>query len=393
MKLFADAQFYGLPRLIKQLFEADICIRIGECEFQVSRDLFNAPGNTPNYFTLGFAVFAPTSGEMFPGPGRVNLFRPPSLDPPALLNRSASTFSEILHLLRGYPLHIRSAEHRMELLRDSRYYHFKGLEQTLMQHVIGYNAERQRMEITMRLEDIRQSGVSFAAEISASERSPLAGWVNYARPYVDETPRELVLEIGDETTRLDLRQGRAEFFGQAKARITSLIQVIATKMNLPSTVPLGLLLSTGGVSGAPVSPGNTPLSDDLVKVRVESDAHVLLDGEEWEGPPIGRGIATIDGSTALSRSRSSTVEAVADSGGATSDPGRGQPPRKRRRRGSLDEFGEWIVRRGQWRLRVQPRPDQDGHTGQQRMEIVLFAVKIDALSGQRGRNAARDWLE
>ena len=80
--------------------------------------------------------------------------------------------------------------------------------------------------------------------------------------------------------------------------------------------------------------------------------------------------------------------------------GGAQPPsKKRKRRGSLDEFGEWIIRKGQWRLRVQPKTDGGGGMGGRSrgggdvgMEIVLHAVKLEAFSGQRGRNMGRNWL-
>jgi hypothetical protein len=406
--------------LIKQLFESEIYIRIGEQDFQVSRDIFSSPGNTPNFFTLGFAIFAPAPGEIFPGVDREGLFRPPSIDPPSLLNRSSRTFGEILHLLRGYPLHVRDAEHREELLRDCRYYHLRGLEQELIQHEIGYNVARQRSEILMRLEDIRQSGVSFAGDAQPSERSPLAGWVNYARPFVDESSHELVLEVGpEECTRISLRTLRAEFFGQAKARITSLFQVVANKMNLPTNIPLGLMMSAGGAASQSVRPGNTPLSDDLVKIAVNRDAHIVLDGEEYDNnelyfrsdmlpsyeQPDAGGAEPYHSTTDLPNNDNHIHNvSLNNSNNFLSPPSpnprhRSPPPlsslqpphKKRKRRGSLDDFGEWIVRRGQWRLRVQPRPEHESSETQS-MEIVLTAVKLDAVSGQRGRNTARGWL-
>ena len=319
------------------------------------------------------------------------------IEPPRVQGRSASTFADILHLLRGYPLHIRNAEHRAELLRDCRYYHLRGLEQKLIYHDIGYNLQRQKSEIVIRLEDLRQSGVSFIGDVTPADRSPLAGWVNYSRPFVDETSYELIVEIADESTKIDFKLMRADFFGQVKARITSLFQVVANKMNLPTNMPLGLMMSSGGISAQPVSPGNTPLSEDRVKVLIERDAHVVLDGEEcgkeyctdpWEdreeGEPAEPGGPSSGPSSSWRSPDHTTV------GMPSRSPSVRPPPRKRKRRGSLDDFGEWIVLKGQWRLRVQPRPDQ-GHTGQ-KMEIVMCAVKLDAVSGQRGRNTRRGFL-
>lgn len=305
-------------------------------------------------------------------------------------------------MLRGYPLHIRNEEHRAELIRDCRYFHLKGLEQTIILHHISYNIERQKSEIILRLEDIRQSGVSFLGDVSPSDCSPLGGWVNYARPFVDETSNELILEIGGESTKIEFGTMRAEFHGDAKARITSLFQVIANKMNLPTTVPLGLMMASGGVAAQAVSPGNTPLSEDKVRVRIERDAHILLDGDEYqlEGarfeahgdngalrntPLLSQPIsATLSSTTSWPMTDTSIPQHTSRSSSTKS------PTRKRKRRGSLDDFGEWIIRKGQWRLRVQPRGDFIGI--EQAMEVVLYAVKLDAVSGQRGRNVLRGFL-
>lgn len=387
-----------MPRLIKQLFDSEIFIQIGDQDFHIPRDIFSAAGDSPNFFSLGFAVFFNSPEEVFPGLDREGLLRPPSIAAPRVQGRSASTFSDILHLLRGYPLNIRNAEHRAELLRDCRYYHLRGLEQKLVYHSISYNLQRQKSEIVIRLEDLRQSGISFVGDVTPADRSALAGWVSYSRPFVDETSYELIVEIGDESTKIDCRSMRADFYGQAKARITSLFQVVANKMNLPTNMPLGLMMSSGGIAAQPVSPGNTPLSEDRVKVLVERDAHIVLDGEE-----VGKGYATdvfeepeggVHNNEVGDDSSNQSSNWRSPKQGATAMPSRSPsvkpPPRKRKRRGSLDDFGEWIIVRGQWRLRVQPRADQ-GHAGQ-RMEIVMCAVKLDAVSGQRGRNMQRGFL-
>ncbi|MCJ1390343.1 hypothetical protein MMC18_003202 [Xylographa bjoerkii] len=398
VRIFADAQFYSLPQLMKQLFDSEIFIQIGDQNFQIPRTLFSSPGDSPNFFSLGFGAFFNSPEEVFPGLDRSGLLRPPSITPPSVQNRSAQTFSELLHLLRGYPLHIRNNDHRAELLRDCRYFHLRGLEQKLIMHHISYNVERQKSEIILRLEDIRQSGISFVGDASPSDRSPLCGWVNYMRPFVDESSHELIVEVGDESLKIDFRSKRGDFYGNAKARITSLFQVVANKMNLPTNVPLGLMLPLGGVAAQPVSPGNTPLSEDKVKVCIERDAHILLDGEEYsldrssfdtydtytqEGPSSDGGPTISVPSSA--GPYSTPLWPPADSS-ASLQPSRPSstkpPPRKRKRRGSLDEFGEWIIRKGQWRLRVQPRAEQTDHE-EQRMEIVLHAVKLDACDEYR----------
>ncbi|KAJ3482140.1 hypothetical protein NLG97_g7647 [Lecanicillium saksenae] len=377
VRLFADAQFYNLPKLMSQLYEESIFISIGHREFQIPRDVLTDPGNSPNYFSLGFGLVFSRRDEAYPGLEREGLIRPPSILPPCVPNRSADTFAELLHLLHGYPVNIRDETHRDELLRDARYFHFKGLEQKLIPHSISFNSLRQRNEIVLRLENVQKSGISIAhdqAEVEnddvnvADDEDALAGWVNYARPYVDDSPAELVLEIGGEATRIHFTTDgpRAEFFGDTRTRVAKLLEVIATKLSLPPTTqPLGLLMASGGARSLPAMPGNTPLSEDLVLVKFGAEAAITLDGEDYIYP------------------QPQTSES-ADAAGANS--------RKRRRTDTessaeLLEGTEWTVKRGQWRLRIQRST-----TGKSNVECALEAVCVDAVSSELGRNKRRGFL-
>ena len=322
--------------------------------------------------------------------------RPPAVQPQSIPNRSPKIFSDIIHLTRGYPLNIENADHRAQLLSDCRYYGLKGLMHKIFVHTISYNAERGTSEILMRLEDLHKSGISFISDTSPSDQSPLGGWVHYSRPFVDETAYEAVVEIGHQETKIDFRSMRADFFGETKARISSLFQVVADKMNLPSNLPLGLMMASGGASAAPASPANTPLSEDRVKIRIGPECHIILDGENDTLED-----ALYDHQSTLEPESSPSLQTPTLQNAWLNPPNRPtstrpQPTKKRKRRGSLDDFGEWIVLKGQWRLRVQPRADQSPLTrpGQEggSMEIVLFAVKLDAVSGQRGRNMDRGFL-
>lgn len=384
MRLFADAQFYTLPKLMSRLYEESIFISIGHREFQIPRDIFSGPGNSPNFFSLGFGVFFSTPEEIFPGLDKEHLIRPPSIMPPCVPNRSADIFNELLHLLRGYPVHIRDEEHRASLLRDCRYFNFKGLEQKLIPHQISYNLARRRHEITLRLEDILKSGISIASDVMTPSGTgeSVSGWVNYMRPYEDDKQHELILEIGGENTKLHLNIMRAEFFGQIKVRVARLFEVIATKLNLPPTTqPLGLLMASGGASSQPATPGNTPLSEDLVRVVIEPDTHIILDGKTYN--------FTENDEMATAMSTSSSM----GHGGGQESPlssigGYFGPARKRRRIDfSSHTADEWVVRTGQWRLRIQ-----GSRNGKSAVECVLVAVKIDAYSAEQARNAQRGFL-
>ena len=416
--------------MIDQLFESEIFIQIGDRHFQIPKDIFSGPGDSPNFFSLGFAVFFSTPGEVFPGLDRKGLLRPPSIVPPCVPGRSSEVFAQLLHMLKGYPLHIRDQEHRAELLRDCRYFHLRGLEQKLIAHEISYNLERQRSEICLRLEDVKPSGVSFVSDVRHSEAPASGGWVNYARPFVDDTSYEMILEISGESMVVDLKDMRADFQGLTKARVSSLFQVVANKMNLPTNAPLGLMMLSGGQSAQPASPGHTPLSEHRVKIRIERTADISLDGEPYEVDWSGlhsktQARAASEANTdseAMSETASTHVlsrtssfagipqqqrpqrqSSVSSDSAAVQTQSRLSVPavqstrlpsgahlnKKRKRQDSLENLGDWVVRSGQWRLRVQPNPQDLLRGG---YEIVFVAVKIDAYSEERARNMRRSFL-
>lgn len=318
---------------MSQLFESEIFIQIGDRHFQIPRDIFSSPGDSPNFFTLGFGAFFASPSEVFPGLERHGLLRPPAITPAAVPNRSADVFAELLHLLRGYPLHIRNEDHRAELLRDCRYFHLRGLEQKLIPHQLSVNPFTQRSEIAVRLEDVRPSGLQVSRDAAGCS-------VVYARPFVDDTPSELILEIAGDATLVDRGTQRADFVGPTKSRIASLVQVIGKKLNLPESQ----------LRGPPL------------QVRcLDREADLTIDGEPDSQHPIWTGRTTDE-----------------------------MPPAKRQRceasgAGVGLEGAPMVVRQGQWRLQLQPDP-----VGA--YELILVAIKLVICTGPRARNRARDFL-
>jgi hypothetical protein len=445
VKLFADSQFYScksptpgyhnscmltitVPRLTKQLFKTDIFVRIGGTPLQIPRNLFSAPGDSPNYFSLGFAQFFSTPSEVFPGLDRNALLRPPSISPPSVPSRNGETFGELIQLLQGYNIEIRNDAHRSRLLRDARYFHLKGLEQKLIPCEISYNLKRQQSEILVRLEDIRQSGISFSADKVSSDAesgsvsggqsaivspgpapvskaaSPApstaissavlrAGYVSYARPYTDDHAHSniLIVEISTtESTKLYLPSSapkassseslevnlRATFHNSTLARITSLFSVIASKMGLPATQPLGLmyLQSGGGVAAQPVSPANSGVSERRVRVRLDTDCALEIDGS-----PAELAVHEVTDRIGISRV---TGEWLWGGGGPNHEP-------TESRTDDPEPEVEWTIKRAHWRIRVEPiESDSDG----KRMQVILCGVKIEAFTVERTRNSARGFL-
>lgn len=352
--------------MIDQLYEDSIYISIGDREFCIPKDIFSNPGDSQNYFTLGYGFLFSHPSDVFPGLNRDGLLRPPSIMPPGIPNHSADAFADLLHVMKGYPLHIRNEAHRKELLQDCKYYLFKGVEQKLIPHHISYNSIRNREEILIRLEDIRQTGLTFVTDPSILNHRPnlKAGWVNYQRPFVDSKSYELILEIGDECTKINLQAMRAEFFGDTKTRIFKLFKVIADKLGLPATQPLEMVAPNCGAGDEATSIEGASVSNDQVKIAVENTS-VALDGKIYQ--------------------RSAAPDCLDDAAPDDTQT----PPRKRRRPyPSLEETSTWTVKKGQWRLRVQT----SSADGKGEIEFTLVAVKLDALSGEIARNEQRAFL-
>jgi hypothetical protein len=374
-----------VPRLTKQLFNTDIFIRIGGTSFQIPRDTFSAPGDSPNYFSLGFAQWFSTPSEVFPGLDRNALLRPPSISPPSVPNKSGETFGELIRVLQGYNVEIRNDVHRSQLLRDARYFHLKGLEQRLIPHEISYNLARQQSEILIRLEDIRQSGISFtpdsahsSSETTVPITTPKSGFVSYARPYTNdaETNHSLILETSSsESTTLSLPtssssssdktviDARATFHADTLRRITALFGVIASKMGLPATQPFGLMhMQTGsGMTSQSVTPANSGVSETKVRVRINSECALYLDGVPAEYGIDAQGGVGIKRDGQWTRFRGGSEE-------------------------NSNTEVEWVVKRAHWRIRVEPVGDEG------RMQVILCGVKIEALTSQRHRNSSRGFL-
>ncbi|KAL1895365.1 hypothetical protein Cpir12675_003224 [Ceratocystis pirilliformis] len=384
VRLFADAQFYKrridvnrgeihvVPKLISQLNDESIFISLGGREFNIHRELFTSPENSPNYFSLGFAMFFSKPEDIFPGLDRAGLLRPPPILPPSVPNRSADVFEDILKLLKGYPLEIRNEQHREALLRDVRYFNFKGLEQKLTPHAITFNLRRQKTEIVVRLEDILKSGLSVARNTSDMNQKFYTTWANYARPLVDKESMELVVEIGSEQTRLCFEPNgdvRAQFHGIANAKVDKLLSILAGKMKSPPHLldgGVGEVHVTSSSEGTSLSSIKT-FPDELVRVELTSETSITLNGEKH---------------ILESNERNDNTMETPDGG----------PSRKRQRTSQSYGVGhedteEWIVKKGQWRLRIQSSQNLA-----KPVECVIVGVKIDAISNEMSRNKERGFL-
>ena len=246
-------------------------------------------------------------------------------------------------MLKGYEIEIRSDEHRQNLLRDARYFNFRGLEQRLIRHRISFCSRNETEEIEIRLEDIRQSGISFVTDKdvgeSSEKRGNVRGEVHYARPYVDNEPRVLVLEIGDKDgleVLLDAgrRVGGVGFERQTAARMKRLAGIINEKMGLPT------LTARGDKAGGHE---NTTFG---LRCEIGDEADVVIDGEKWK-------MVCEDDEASMDVEKEEERERV------------------------------WMVKKSQWRVKAGSLDSK---------KIYLEAVKLEGYSCERTRIEGRSFL-
>lgn len=231
---------------------------------------------------------------------------------------------------------MRREEHRRMLVRDARYFCFRGVEQGLVRcRVSSFLDERAvREEIEIGLEDVRGSGISFVVDVEGGGKEKLRGEVRYARPFVDDVGRRLVLEVGGEgVLRVSMdcegRIGQVKFWGKTAARMRRLVGVVRVRAGLS-------LSEIEGRQGAPLS----------LLCTIGDEASVLVDEKRWKVDE-----DCLDGDDMVL--------------------GQGE--------------GEWIVKKSQWRIKAATC--ENG-----KLQLNLEAVKIEAHRSGRSRNEHRGFL-
>jgi len=131
-----------------------------------------------------------------------------------------------------------------------------------------------------------------------------------------------------------------------------------------------------GMASLPRSPEISGVSEEKVRCRIGADCWCVLDGGvvEWE-----------EGQTA----RPQDIE----SGDSKDDANDSLPYVTRWKGGQaipLDR--KWVLKRSQWRLRVQPVAAHAEEDEMRRVEVVMEAVRIEAYTAERFRNQARGFL-
>lgn len=189
MDLWSDSFYFGLKGLQHFLMTEDIFASIGNESFKVSRTLFKATGNYPNFFTVLYDSLL-VDVKIIEERG---VLRPPPQKPASLPNRSPRLFSDLLELLRGNHLIIQGDEHRQLLVRECKYYRFLELEQRILNHrIINNPFFPSRQEIIINLNNLQARGVINESPSDHLSEMPLY----YARPFIKNEPKRcLIFEL------------------------------------------------------------------------------------------------------------------------------------------------------------------------------------------------------
>jgi len=150
-------------------------------------------------------------------------------------------------------------------------------------------------------------------------------------------------------------------------------------MNLPTEAPLGLMMmlerkwnKAAAAAVTAASPGHSPLSKDRPRIAIERETDVTLNDQPYN--------------TELLLESSDTHSSPSSISGR---------PVKRKAMDDGNFFGPpdlWIVRKGLWRLRVQPRQQPTGNASSDRLEIVFVAVKLDVFTTQKAPQSKEEIL-
>ena len=189
--------------------------------------------------------------------------RPPVLRP-SLLNRSEDLFEDIVHYLQGYPIEIKSSQHRLDLQREAKFYNFRRLQEVLKPVSIDYNPFIQMEEIQMRPEDIRLPLEQSLSAVPTSHFGENTYIVTYKRRYLDDDARALLLYI-DCPSKLELVCIREhnDIHGSIKFQSEDInASLLAIKQYLSQA------------SGIP-----TTITPEFFAFHIDSKTHLILNGE------------------------------------------------------------------------------------------------------------------
>lgn len=224
-RLFNDALYYNLPRLLKSLtLTNDYYYTIIESDYlKIPKKLMNDPstGNFPNFFSVSNdALYKDISILML----NKNLIRPPPQAAPSLA-RPMSLLKDLISMLSNVEIEIRSKEHRCSLIKEAKYYRFNGLVQKLINLKIFYNPALNQEEVLIPIDFIDYKNITTDKKEDYLE-------IYYQRPYsIDSIRRLLNFQIPSNNEVL-ICNNKLIFSNLTLNKFTKLFKSLINKLNL-----------------------------------------------------------------------------------------------------------------------------------------------------------------
>lgn len=190
--LILEASYYNLKKLRELLRQADFLIRVGGELFRLPQDLFRGPGDMPNFITVQFysLLEAPHDLEF-----RKSLVRPVPAAPMKVADHSPQLFRDLITAMSTSHVEVDSECHRQQLIKEAKFYRFRGLEQKLVATRIQFNSFRSVEEIIIPVQYVAASGLVIACPQGRQS-------LHYKRPYIDNVQRELIIQFDSEEVTL-----------------------------------------------------------------------------------------------------------------------------------------------------------------------------------------------
>ncbi|KAG1455083.1 hypothetical protein G6F46_008302 [Rhizopus delemar] len=215
--LLSDAHFYGLKRLEKMLHEY-LFVNVGGRSFRLPWSLFGHDDKA----------------NLFNGPLKYAITSSPnaSNSSPLYIDRDPDMFQDIVHLLRGYTIDIKSEVHRENLLKDSQYYAFKQLTDKLStaKQTVAFN-EGPNSEILLQLNDVRLMNLLIPKSTNLTTENDDNWQPSQLRYKRNDSIHRLLVQVNDLCVNYDMENNKMVFEMKDKTKMKSIGQAMHVAIN------------------------------------------------------------------------------------------------------------------------------------------------------------------
>lgn len=172
--------------------------------------------------------------NLFNGPLKYAITSSPnaSNSSPLYIDRDPDTFQDIVHLLRGYTIDIKSEVHRENLLKDSQYYAFKQLTDKLStaKQTVAFN-EGPNSEILLQLNDVRLMNLLIPKSTNLTTENDDNWQPSQLRYKRNDSIHRLLVQVNDLCVNYDMENNKMVFEMKDKTKMKSIGQAMHVAIN------------------------------------------------------------------------------------------------------------------------------------------------------------------